>query len=58
MMSTENLLGEFKEAEQPNPRSLNSSIQIDLELGLAHHSCPSKPYRLAVVRENTPRHQG
>ncbi|MDC0588338.1 hypothetical protein OAP17_01140 [Porticoccaceae bacterium] len=31
MMSTENLLGEFKEAEQPNPRSLNSSIQIELE---------------------------
>ena len=31
MMSTENLLGEFKEAEQPNPRSLISSIQIELE---------------------------
>ena len=31
MMSTENLLGEFKEAEHSTPRSLNSSIQIELE---------------------------
>ena len=31
MMSTENLLGEPKEAEQPNPRSLKKSIQVELE---------------------------
>ena len=31
MMSTENLLGEFKEAEHSTPRSLNSSIQVELE---------------------------
>ncbi|MDB9949505.1 diguanylate cyclase [Porticoccaceae bacterium] len=30
-MSTENLLGEFKEAEHSTPRSLNSSIQVELE---------------------------
>ncbi len=31
MMSTENLLGEPKEAEHSNPRSLKESIQIELE---------------------------
>jgi diguanylate cyclase (GGDEF)-like protein/PAS domain S-box-containing protein len=31
MMSTENLLGEFKEVEHSTPRSLNSSIQVELE---------------------------
>ena len=31
MMSTENLLGEFKEVDQSTPRSLNSSIQFELE---------------------------
>ena len=31
MMSTENLLGEFKEAAHSTPRSLNSSIQVELE---------------------------
>ena len=31
MMSTENLLGEPKEAENSNPRSLKESIQIELE---------------------------
>ena len=31
MMSTENLLGEPKEAENSNPRSLKKSIQIELE---------------------------
>ena len=31
MMSTENLLGEFKEAEHSSPRSFNRSIQVELE---------------------------
>jgi diguanylate cyclase (GGDEF)-like protein/PAS domain S-box-containing protein len=31
MMSTENLLGEFKEAEHSTPRSINRSIQLELE---------------------------
>ena len=31
MMSTENLLGEFKEVENSSPRSLKRSIQIELE---------------------------
>ena len=31
MMSTENLLGEFKEVEHSTPRSLNRSIQVELE---------------------------
>lgn len=31
MMSTENLLGEFKEAEHSTPRSFNRSIQVELE---------------------------
>jgi diguanylate cyclase (GGDEF)-like protein/PAS domain S-box-containing protein len=31
MMSTENLLGEPKEAEHSNPRSLKESIQVELE---------------------------
>jgi diguanylate cyclase (GGDEF)-like protein/PAS domain S-box-containing protein len=31
MMSTENLLGEFKEVEHSSPRSFNRSIQVELE---------------------------
>ena len=31
MMSTENLLGEAKDVEQPNPRSLKKSIKAELE---------------------------
>ena len=31
MMSTENLLGEFKEVEHSTPRSFNRSIQVELE---------------------------
>jgi diguanylate cyclase (GGDEF)-like protein/PAS domain S-box-containing protein len=44
MMSTENLLGDPKEAEQPNPRSLKKSIQIELE----KHALENLKFGLAV----------
>jgi diguanylate cyclase (GGDEF)-like protein/PAS domain S-box-containing protein len=44
MMSTENLLGEPKEAEHFNPRSLKKSIQIELE----RHALENIKFGLAV----------
>lgn len=44
MMSTENLLGEPKEAEHSNPRSLKKSIQIELE----RHALENIKFGLAV----------
>ena len=44
MMSTENLLGEPKEAEQSNPRSLKKLIQIELE----KHALENLKFGLAV----------
>ena len=44
MMSTENLLGEPKEAKQSNPRSLKKLIQIELE----KHALENLKFGLAV----------
>ena len=44
MMSTENLLGEPREAEQSNPRSLKKQIQIELE----KHALENLKFGLAV----------
>ena len=46
MMSTENLLGEPKEAEHSNPRSLKESIQIELE----KHALENLKFGLASLR--------